>query len=350
MFAPFCKLADPHNYVACPWNLSTDAEARVYWVDRFKNHLETILNLGIAAGVSRGIDAASLLARAAQCRIEFADRFDEFKAEPRKCGQVTILTLDRWRDRILRHHGFVDAFLDHKSKANAEVVPQLATVCRELDETPEPERTRQVIRGVFAGNISDMGADAVINKLLAGGHDFHSTLRNIRPRPWLIDDLDAWEKRIATGPPHRKAVFFIDNAGSDFVLGVVPMMRWLARRGTRVVVAANERPTLNDMTITDVKTWWPMLTAAAPSLVGLPIEIVSTGTGEPLIDLAEVSTELNKAAADADLVILEGMGRAVESNLEARFSCEALNVAMIKDEMVARRLGGGMFDLVFRYR
>jgi type II pantothenate kinase len=82
----------------------------------------------------------------------------------------------------------------------------------------------------------------------------------------------------------------------------------------------------------------------------LPIELVSTGTGEPLIDLAAVSDELNDAARDADLVILEGMGRGVESNLNARFSCDALNLAMIKDEAVARRAGGKVFDLVCRFR
>ena len=30
------------------------------------------------------------------------------------------------------------------------------------------------------------------------------------------------------------------------------MMRWLAMRGTEVILVANERPTLNDMAIQDV--------------------------------------------------------------------------------------------------
>ena len=87
-----------------------------------------------------------------------------------------------------------------------------------------------------------------------------------------------------------------------------------------------------------------------PSLAGLPIQLVGTGTGEPLIDLSEVSDELNAASADADLVILEGMGRGVESNLDAAFSCDALNIAMLKDEAVARYVGGKVFDLVCRFR
>ena len=81
----------------------------------------------------------------------------------------------------------------------------------------------------------------------------------------------------------------------------------------------------------------------------LPIEIVGTGTGEPLIDLRQVSRELNAAAEDADLVILEGMGRGVESNLDAEFSCDAVNIAMIKDCAVAARHGGKVFDVVCRF-
>jgi type II pantothenate kinase len=85
-------------------------------------------------------------------------------------------------------------------------------------------------------------------------------------------------------------------------------------------------------------------------LAHLPIEPVTTGTGHPLIDLSQVSEELNRASQDADLVILEGMGRAVESNLHATFSCDALNIAMLKDPMIARRIGGKLFDVVCRFR
>jgi type II pantothenate kinase len=127
------------------------------------------------------------------------------------------------------------------------------------------------------------------------------------------------------------------------------MMRYLAPQGGEVIMAANERPTLNDMTIHDVRAWWPRILAVEPSLADLPIIPVSTGTGEPLIDLSAVSDELNEAAADADLVILEGMGRGVESNLRAEFSCDALNLAMLKDVAVSKRVGGKLYDVVCRF-
>ena len=127
------------------------------------------------------------------------------------------------------------------------------------------------------------------------------------------------------------------------------MIRWLARRGTRVVIAANERPTLNDMTVHDVRSWWPRILSTEPSIAALPIHFVSTGTGEPLIDLARVSPLLNQSVRDADLVILEGMGRGVESNLDARFSVDAINLAMIKDKIIAARHGGQLFDVICQF-
>ena len=344
---PFVKLADPASYVACDWNLCADPEGREYWVGFFKRHVNTILKLGVEA--SNAPPAAS--DRAAACRDEFYAVFDAFAADPAKFDCVSILTLDDWRDGLLAKYGFGDAFVDLKNRENAAALPLLPAVCRQIDALDGDGQLRAVIEGVFAGNIFDMGAEATAKQFLTGGGpDFFATRQKLPPRPWRIDQYDAFADRVLRGPGYRKVVFFIDNAGSDFLLGAVPMMRYLARRGADVVLAANERPTLNDMTIHDVRAWWPRILEAEPSLAGLPITQVSTGTGEPLIDLAAVSPALNAAAADADLVVLEGMGRGVESNLNARFSCDALNLAMLKDVAVARRVGGQLYDVVCRFR
>ena len=353
---PFVLLADPATYVACSWDLSQDAEGRDHWVGFFKRHLETILTLATAAVRARGGDVADAAARGDACRAAFHATFDGFAADPfgagkRGCDRVTILTLDTWRDALLRRHGFVDAFVDLKDRENRAALPLLADVCRQMDAQPTAaDQLRAAVEGVFAGNIFDMGAEATATAFLAGGPDFFATRKSLAPRPWLVDDYDPLAARLLAGPRHRHAVYFVDNAGSDFLLGATPLIRWLAMRGTRVTVAANERPTLNDMTVHDVTAWWPRVLAAEPSLAGLPIDLVSTGTGEPLIDLSAVSPALNAAAADADLVILEGMGRGVESNLDAAFTCDAVNLAMIKDVVIARRQGGKLYDVVCRYR
>lgn len=348
--SPFTLLADPSTYVACSWDLTQDQAGRDYWVDFFIKHLETLLALGISASVRQGeaLDAATV--RADACRAEFTPYFRSFQANPNDKGRVTILTLDEWRDQILRRHGFVDPMIDLKDAENEKVIGLLPEVCRELDSHAGHDQLLELIRGVFAGNLFDMGAKASAQMFREGkGPSFFETRNSLLPRPWRIDDFDALADRV-TKHRHKRAVYFVDNAGSDFMLGALPLIRWLARRGTHVVIAANERPTLNDMTFYDIQRWWPRVLAAEPSLKSLPIELVTTGTGEPLIDLSLVSAELNTAAAEADLVILEGMGRGVESNLDARFRCDALNLAMIKDESIARRIGGVVFDCVCRFR
>lgn len=348
--SPFRLLADPARYRPCDWSLTQDAAARAYWVEFFKRHFRTILGLGIEAATRRGADRADMRRRADAAGTALDARLDAFAASPASFGEVTMLTLDGWRDAVLREHAFGDPFVDLKDRENEAMLPLLPRICREIDALRGADQLRAVIEGVFAGNIFDMGAQATAERFLHGGPDFHDVRRRLPARPWLIDDYDALEARLLDGPPHRKAVFFIDNAGSDFLLGALPMMRWMALRGTRVALVANERPTLNDMTIHDVRRWWGRVVDAEPSLASLGIEPVSSGTGEPLIDLGGVSQDLNRAAAGADLVVLEGMGRGVESNLDAAFVCDALNLAMLKDGLIAARLGGRVFDVVCRFR
>lgn len=351
MNEPFIKLADASGYLACDWDLSADTVGRVHWVAFFKRHLETILRLGVEE-CGRGDEAVK---RANACKEEFAKRFDRFERSPDEFGRVSIIELGRMRNEILWAHGFNDCFAGMKERENAEAVKLLAQVCRGIDALEGEDQTRAVIEGVFAGNIFDMGAEATARRFLEGGGiGFFETREKLAKRPWLVDEYDLLVAKThranSVGVGWKKCVFFVDNAGSDFVLGAVPMVRWLARGGVEVVIAANEKPTLNDMTAQEVKRWWPRLVEAEPSLAGLPISIVSTGTSEPLIDLSRVGEELNEAARDADLVVLEGMGRGVESNLDARFSCDALNLAMLKDEVVARRIGGKIYDVVCRFR
>ncbi|MDB5327356.1 MAG: hypothetical protein JWM57_2925, partial [Phycisphaerales bacterium] len=354
---PFVKLKDPATYRACRWDMRTDHEARDYWITFFKKHLLTILNLGFQMAVDRGEDTAPVRTRMDACIADFNGFFDHVNANPATQaiepglpgGNImSILTLDVWRDRLLRKHGFVDPFEDLKLRENESVIALLPKVCKQHDAMQGTELFRAVLEGVFAGNIFDMGAAGSAQLLLDGKLDFFDTRKKLPSRPWLVDGFDAFAAKAEMG--WKQAVFFVDNAGSDFMLGAVPMMRYLAKRGTAVVLACNERPTLNDMTIHDVRAWWPRMLEIEPSLAALPIHIVSTGTGEPLIDLAGVSPELNEAAAGADLVIMEGMGRGVESNLDAEFSCDAVNLAMIKDHMVAKRLNGKLYDVVCRFR
>jgi type II pantothenate kinase len=345
----FCKLADPKRYSPCKWEFSQNREWRENWIGFFQRQFRTILRVGVESAKARGESEASAATRSHRAKERFFGQLAEFAARPGDFGPVTVLTFDKWRDAPLREEGFYDPFIDYKNAENAKVLPLLPGVCRKLDALSGLEQVTAMVEGIFAGNIFDMGVEETAKAMLGEGIDFFRTRQRLPKRPWMMDDFDALAERLLDERPYRKAVVFVDNAGADFMLGMAPFMRWLARRGTRVVLAANELPTLNDMSIGDVRHWWPRIVEIEPSLAGLPIEAVSSGTREPLLDLGQVSDELNQASADADLVVLEGMGRGVESNLEVRMSCDCLNVAMVKDAWTAQHLGGKVFDVVCRF-
>src|SRR5690606_7165482 len=123
--SPFVKLADPDSYVACNWDLTADPAGREHWVAFFKRHINTILSLGVEAATARGEDEPSANRRADACRDEFYRIFDAYAADPASHGVVTILTLDEWRDQLLRKYGFVDAFVDLKHRENEKTLPLL---------------------------------------------------------------------------------------------------------------------------------------------------------------------------------------------------------------------------------
>lgn len=61
--------------------------------------------------------------------------------------------------------------------------------------------------------------------------------------------------------------------------------------------------------------------------------------------------ELNDAikAHNVDLLIIEGMARALHTNLNAKFKCETLKLAVIKNRWLANRLGGDTFSILCKY-
>jgi damage-control phosphatase, subfamily II, stand-alone protein len=348
-------LADPEGYVACQWDLRDDAPQRAWWLGLFRRHISTLLDEAVKEGIDRGVELADLTRRAQKARSEFEAYLDQLAEDPGRFGRLDILSICIERERVLRGAGIDDPYRLPKTRENELAMACLSSVLRELDALDELERLHRITLGIFAGNIFDLGATATADLFKEGTVDFHAVRQKLVPRPWLIDDADAWFDRLTRGPNHQRALLFVDNAGSDVVLGMIPLARELARRGTHVILAANATPTLNDVTYHELSQLVRRI-AAEDAVIGKAvatgrIELISSGNGYPLIDLTRISPELAELVRrqPIDLLVLEGMGRAIESNLDARFTCDTLKIAMVKDRGVAEKLGGKVYDLVLRF-
>ena len=354
--ACFPLLAEPQRYAACLWDLSVEAEMLTHWVSVFTNHFPGCLEEAVGEGLDRGESESDLRRRAALAQRGFQAWLDSAADHPDRFEQHNILTFCIERERALRRGGFDDPYRLTKERENRRALELLPGLLDQLDALDPKSRSVALIEGIFAGNIFDLGAVETADLFKDGASlDFHDVQARLAPRPWLVDDLDRWVQRIDTGPASRAAVLFVDNAGPDIVLGMIPFARDLLQRGTHVILTANLTPSLNDITHAE-------LTALIETIAGFDatlrsavaegrIELVSSGNGLPLIDLSQLSSQLCQAVRrrDVDLVVIEGMGRALESNFDARFTCDALKLGMIKDGGVARAFGGKLYDLVMRF-
>ena len=401
---PFPLLADPASYQACDLDLLALPDRRAYWINHYRNHFPGLLEEAIAVEVHDGKSQQDAAARAAKAQAKFFDYLHSLEELPpvwhrqavaldslpvvdepvathhgqtaQSSGlpvphgeshhttsqqRLDILTIGRQRERILREHHFADPYRLMKEHENATALLALPALFCELDALPVSTsqeralRELMLIQGVFAGNIFDVGASETLALFKAGKIDFHQVRAKLKPRPWRIDHLDLWLHRLENQPPHQAAILFVDNSGCDVVLGMIPFGRALLKRNTQVIFAANTTPSLNDITATEltamirqIATWDPIIGEA---LSQERVEVIASGCSTPLIDLSQVSSELCEAAVNrgVDLVILEGMGRGVESNLEVKLTCEVMNLALVKDPDVARHINGQMYDQVMRY-
>nr|DAD46501.1 TPA_asm: hypothetical protein HUJ06_016438 [Nelumbo nucifera] len=278
---------------------------------------------------------------------------EDLKKDPESHGgPPDCILLCRIREQVLRELGFRDIFKKVKDEENAKAILLFEdVVCLNDSIEDEGQRLENLVRGIFAGNIFDLGSAKLAEIFAKDGMSFLASCQNIVPRPWVIDDLDTlklkWSRK-----PWKKAVIFVDNSGADIILGILPFARELLRRGTQVVLAANDLPSINDVTYAELLEIIAKLKDENGQLVGVDTSnllIANSGNDLPVIDLSRVSQELAYLASDADLVILEGMGRGIETNLYAQFKCDSLKIGMVKHPEVAQFLGGRLYDCVFKY-
>lgn len=372
----FPLLADPKIYEPNTIDLSDPGELE-YWFTVLSEHLSDLVDKAVASegGTDDAKRRGDAFARA------FSAHLARLMEEPAAYGKLGLANLLELREECLREFHFFDAYRTIKQRENEASLAVLPDLLMELDSLTEDMRLLTLIEGVLAANIFDWGSRACVDLYHKGTIiEIYRMSRKKMQRPWRVDDFDAFKERmLGSGgkkpQPHKRALLFVDNSGADIVLGMLPLARELLRRGTEVVLVANSLPALNDVTamelpdiVAEAAKHCDILRGAAEAgglLVdamsniqdgykentpSVPLMVVENGCGSPCIDLRQVSSELAAAAKDADLVILEGMGRSLHTNYNAKFKCDALKLAMVKNQRLAAKLvKGNIYDCVCRY-
>ena len=182
------------------------------------------------------------------------------------------------------------------------------------------------------------------------------------------------EKKIAPG--WRRVLIFCDNAGAD-VMGMTMLAKALAAvggKGTKVALVANDTAALNDVTYEELDEYLRAVTRRGgefydgdpilgAQMNGNMVAAVNSGQDSTLLNLNNCGSELNDwvnmqfqqvPAGDDWLIVLDGMGRSLESNWDAykyvKDGVNVLNLAMVKSEINARRLDAEVYDCVVRLR
>ncbi|XP_055387622.1 4'-phosphopantetheine phosphatase [Condylostylus longicornis] len=347
-----CLLYDPSNYYCDTINLSQDHIAKDYWFDCIQDLVKVFAN---QAAKSQKNDPTSKT-RSEQFHQDYIESLNNLKIDANCTGPVTIRQLLELNEPLLRKYGFADPWLEQKLIENENSIRNFKSRLDQIDCLGTEDKWIELVKGLLAGNIFDWGAQTV-SEILENDKSFglNEALAKIQSRPWLIDDLDAWVRRINNGPSHKCAIIFVDNSGVDVVLGILPFARELLKRRTKVIMCANSEPSLNDVTAQELEN---ILESCCQHCVIIDAalrekQLLVYGNGQkgPCLDMRNLPADLCEAIRtnDVDLLIIEGMGRALHTNLNAKFTCETLKLAVIKNTWLANRLGGDIFSVICKY-
>ncbi|XP_077168900.1 4'-phosphopantetheine phosphatase isoform X2 [Paroedura picta] len=316
-------LKDPSVYVPDTVDLTDDALARKYWLSCFEEALDGVAKRA-AASQPDSVDAAE---RAEKFRQKYWDKLQTLRQQPFAYGTLTVRSLLDTREHCLNEFNFPDPYSKVKQKENGIALKHYQSVIESLDTLGWEERQFALVKGLLAGNVFDWGAKAV------------SEVLDTEPQ---FGFEEAKEK-------------LQDNSGIDIILGVFPFVRELLSRGTEVILACNSGPALNDITYSESLFVTERIAATDPIIQSALKEekllLVQTGSSSPCLDLSRLDKSLASLVRErkTDLVIIEGMGRAIHTNYYAELKCESLKLAVIKNSWLADRLGGKLFSVIFKY-
>lgn len=260
---PLLSLQPGYKYVANTIDINADAAEMAYWVGILQDQVATVMEKAAASqgNTKEAIERATLFGQSLDACLS---RYRSHRSQSSTVDRVELSDLFEVREELLREAGFEDVYRMDKQRENAAALEALEDLLIDLDKLDPPARLLSLVEGALAANIFDWGAKACVDLYhTATILDMYRDARGrLSTRPWRVDDFnefaESWLAKYApveVGPtgdgwksPYRRTMIFVDNAGADVVLGVLPIARELLRGGGEVVLAANSLPAINDIT------------------------------------------------------------------------------------------------------
>lgn len=339
-------------YKADQWDLTDDHDSRTYWLDTLKASTDkTGLIARQSQPTSEDVDK-----RVNEFKEKYIKRLDNLRRKPGSYGRLSVRKLLNMREDLLNELLFPDTYIKIKKRENEYFLPLLAERLKQLDEIDNrKDQWEAAFKGVLAGNMFDWGAKAVTDMFDDNDNglmQFSSALDKIQPRKWLVDDFDVFFEQLSG---YKCVCLFCDNSGADIILGVLPFVRQLLRENINVVLVANSKPALNDVTYSELVALMPKVTGLCPEfeqfLTDEDLILHDNESSSPCLNLKTVPTKLVEIlrAKNCDLLIFEGMGRAIHTNYNSQFRIDSIKLAVLKNKWIAGKYGGKLFDVVCKY-
>ncbi|KAJ2512219.1 hypothetical protein GGI11_004815 [Coemansia sp. RSA 2049] len=350
--------ADP--YQPDTVDLSKNPEQQEYWITAMERNTRGLLDLA-DNGALANVDEAMRRKMTSFVTL-YSSHLCKLRERPLAYGPMSVRALLGLREQCLHEVGLEDIFAQVKSRETDAALVALPRMLEQTDRISNiAERLQVLVHNVLAGNMFDWGATDLRDGLADGSLDFEKARQKITWQPQFDntsefveavvgDSSSSSESGSDTGRPrYRKAVVFVDNSGADVCLGVLPFARFLVSTiGSKVVLAPNSRPALNDVTERELNDIVSRAARAddviARAVSSKQLVVCGTGSGGPCLDLRKLDERLVRHCRNADLVVIVGMGRAIHSNYRARFACDSLKLAVFKNKMAADAAHASIYD------
>ncbi|MCO5613400.1 hypothetical protein L7F22_067676 [Adiantum nelumboides] len=180
----------PYRFPSDPPHQPTHTE--LLWIELFRKSIPSLKKQAEADDTVP--DASSRAAKFAQ---RYSDILDELQANPENHGgPPDCILLCRLRELCLIECGFRDIFRRVKDEENKKALSLLDDVIKLADGIEDRgERIEHLLKGVFAGNIFDLGVNQLAELFAGNGMSFLGSYEKLLPRPWVIDDLEQFKLR-----------------------------------------------------------------------------------------------------------------------------------------------------------